>query len=162
MPKPILKPQQIQAQTHSLLSTTPQESRQKQQIDRLKLDRLLRQPRSKAYMEAIHKLDAGGHVLNKEAAQNIIDTIRAELPEVELGGNLLGYVAICYLGRPYEVHVLDMTGEIIQHYKGGESLPNGMERARGIAMHGGYLFIEVYTDCCRAVSSNGTVSVISG
>ena len=26
---------------------------------------------------------------------------------------------------------------------------------------GGYAFIEVYADCCRAVSENGTVSVIS-
>lgn len=163
MPKPILNPQQLQAQAHDLLSTTSQESRQQQQkIDKLKLDRLLRQPRSKAYMEAIQKLDAGGHVHNHDAVQNIINIIRSELPEVELGGDLLGYVAICYLGRPYEAHVLDITGEIIRHYKAGEALPNGMERARGIAMRGRYAFIEVYTDCCRAVSDNGTVSVIVG
>ena len=54
-----------------------------------------------------------------------------------------------------------MTGEIIEHYKSGQSLPGGLEKARSIAMRGGYEFIEVYSDCCRAVSSNGSVSVIN-
>jgi hypothetical protein len=39
-------------------------------------------------------------------------------------------------------------------------MPGGLEKARGIAMRGGYEFIEVYADCCRCVSSNGSVSVI--
>lgn len=70
-------------------------------------------------------------------------------------------VSICYLGKPYEVHTLDITGQIIEHYKSGHILPGGLEKARSIAMRGGYDFIEVYVDCCRAVSSNGLVSVIS-
>ena len=110
----------------------------------------------------LHRLDAGGHAHNQQKVDEIIQTIRSELPEVELDGILLGYVSICYLGRPYEVHTLDMTGEIIEHYKAGQTLPNGLEKARGIAMRGGYDFIEVYVDCCRAVSTNGTVSVIPG
>ena len=157
-------PQQTQTQTNNLLSATNNNQQQKQkqqQMDKMKLDRLLRQPRSKAYMDAIHKLDAGGHVHNQEKVNDIINTIRSELPEVELSGILLGYVAVCYLGRPYEVHTLDITGGIIEHYKSGKTLPNGLEKARSIAIRGGYDFIEVYVDCCRAVSSNGTVSVIS-
>jgi len=157
-------PQQTQTQTNNLLSATNNNQQQKQkqqQMDKMKLDRLLRQPRSKAYMDAIHKLDAGGHVHNQEKVNDIINTIRSELPEVELSGILLGYVAVCYLGRPYEVHTLDITGGIIEHYKSGQTLPNGLEKARSIAIRGGYDFIEVYVDCCRAVSSNGTVSVIS-
>ena len=165
MPRPMLRtPQQTQTQTNNLLSATNNNQQQKQkqqQMDKMKLDRLLRQPRSKAYMDAIHKLDAGGHVHNQEKVNDIINTIRSELPEVELSGILLGYVAVCYLGRPYEVHTLDITGGIIEHYKSGQTLPNGLEKARSIAIHGGYDFIEVYVDCCRAVSSNGTVSVIS-
>ena len=157
-------PQQTQTQTNNLLRATNNNQQQKQkqqQMDKMKLDRLLRQPRSKAYMDAIHKLDAGGHVHNQEKVNDIINTIRSELPEVELSGILLGYVAVCYLGRPYEVHTLDITGGIIEHYKSGQTLPNGLEKARSIAIRGGYDFIEVYVDCCRAVSSNGTVSVIS-
>ena len=165
MPRPMLRtPQQTQTQTNNLLSATNNNQQQKQkqqQMDKMKLDRVLRQPRSKAYMDAIHKLDAGGHVHNQEKVNDIINTIRSELPEVELSGILLGYVAVCYLGRPYEVHTLDITGGIIEHYKSGQTLPNGLEKARSIAIRGGYDFIEVYVDCCRAVSSNGTVSVIS-
>ena len=73
---------------------------------------------------------------------------------------LLGVVAKCYLGDAYEVHSLDCTGKIIQHFKKGEPLLHGMEKARGIAIRGGYAFIEVYAECCRAVSEDGTVSVI--
>lgn len=163
MPKPMLKQPQTQNITGSILSATQQQEskQQTQQMDKMKLDRLLRKTRSKEYMNALHKLDAGGHVHNQNKVNEIIDAIRNEFPEVELRGILLGYVSICYLGRPYEVHTLDMTGQIIEHYVGGQTLPNGLEKARALAMRGGYDFIEVYVDCCRCVSANGTVSVIS-
>lgn len=165
MPRPMLRTPQMQTQTQtsSLLSATynSQQKQQQQQMDKMKMDKLLRKSRSKEYMEALHKLDAGGHVHNQNKVNEIINTIRSEFPEVELAGVLLGYVAICYLGKPYEVHTLDITGGIIEHYKAGQPLPNGLEKARSIAMRGGYDFIEVYIDCCRAISANGTVSVIS-
>ena len=154
---------QTQTQTSSLLSATynSQQKQQQQQMDKMKMDKLLRKSRSKEYLEELHKLDAGGHVHNQNKVNEIINTIRSEFPEVELAGVLLGYVAICYLGKPYEVHTLDIAGGIIEHYKAGQPLPNGLEKARSIAMRGGYDFIEVYIDCCRAISANGTVSVIS-
>lgn len=163
MPRPILKQLQTQTQIGGILSATQQQSQkqQAQQMDKMKLDRLLRKTRSKEYMDALHKLDAGGHVHNQRKINDIIDTIKNEFPEVEISGILLGYISICYLGKPYEVHTLDMTGQIIEHYKSGQILPNGMEKARSIAMRGGYDFIEVYVDCCRAISSTGAVSVIS-
>lgn len=160
MPKPMLRHPQTQTQTGSILSTTPPKQ-QAQQMDKLRLDRLLRKPRSKAYMDALHRLDAGGHVHNQHKVNEIIDAIRNEFPEIELSGILLGYVSICYLGKPYEVHTLDMTGQIIEHYKVGQTLPGGLEKARSIAIRGGYDFIEVYVDCCRCVSANGSVSVIT-
>jgi hypothetical protein len=142
-----------------------QDRRNEQQLtqaEKLRLDRLLRKTRSKTYMEALQSLDAGGPVQNQAAVEKILDAIRNEFPEIELSGFLLGYVSICYLGKPYEVHALDVSGGIIEHYKTGQKLPNGMEKARSIAMRGGYSFIEVYVDCCRAVSANGAVSVIQG
>ncbi|MBR5826389.1 MAG: hypothetical protein IKY78_04820 [Clostridia bacterium] len=162
MPKPMLRQPQSQTQTESILSATqqPRNTQKMQQIDKMKLDRLLRKSRSKEYMDAIHRLDAGGHVHNQNKVNEIIEAIRQEFPEVELSGMLLGFVSICYLGVPYEVHILDVTGHIIEHYKRGEALPNGLEKARSIAMRGGYDFIEVYVDCCRCISSDGTVSVI--
>ncbi len=160
MPKPMLR--QPQTQTENILSATAAPKQDTTQMDKLKLDRLLRKPRSRAYMDAIRRLDAGGHVHNKNKVDDIIGAIKAEFPELELTGVLLGYVAVCYLGKPYEVHTLDITGEIIQHFKHGEILPGGLEKARSIAMHGNYDFIEVYSDCCRCVTSNGMVSVVYG
>ena len=158
MPKPILNSYQSQKQTqasHIMTSNLKQP-----QIDKLSLDRLLRKSRSKEYMDAIHQLDAGGHVHNKKEVNEIINTIKSEFPDVDINGVLLGFVAKCYLGVPYEAHTLDLVGEIIEHYKRGETLPGGLDKAKSIALHGGYDFIEVYTDCCRAISSNGSVSVI--
>jgi len=163
MPKPMLRQPQTQAQTNTILSATQntQQKQQTQQMDKMIMDRLLRKPRSKAYMEALHKLDAGGHVHNQHKVNEIVDAIRNEFPDLDISGIMLGIVATCYLGVPYEVHTLDITGQIIEHYKRGQILPGGLEKARSIAMRGGYEFIEVYVDCCRAISANGTVSVIS-
>jgi hypothetical protein len=109
----MLKPQQ-QTQQDSILSTTSTQvqKQEAQQIDKMKLDRLLRGPRSKNYMDALHKLDAGGHVHNQNKVNEIITAIQNEFPEVELGGVLLGYVSKCYLGVPYEVHTLNIAGGI--------------------------------------------------
>lgn len=162
MPKPMMQ-QPLKAQTaDTLLSAAPRrdQSQQANQMEKMQLDRLLRKPRSKQYMDALSKLDAGGHVMNRHAVDEIINAIRNEFPEIELGGVLLGYISKCYLGDPYEVHTLDLTGSIIEHYVRGQPLPNNMEKARSIAFRGGYEFIEVYIDCCRAVSANGSVAVI--
>lgn len=159
MPRPMLRTPQNQTETNNVLSATCN-NEEKQQMDKMMLDRLLRKNRSKEYMDALHKLDSGGHVHNENKVNEIINTIKRKFPEVELSGILLGYVAICYLGKPYEVHTLDITGGIIEHYKAGHTLPGGLEKARNIAMRGGYDFIEVYVDCCRAISANGSVSVI--
>ena len=160
----MLRQPQTQTQSNTILSATQnqQQKQQTQQMDKMKLDRLLRKTRSKEYMQALHKLDAGGHVHNQHKVNEIIDTIRNEFPDLDISGIMLGIVSICYLGKPYEVHTLDITGQIIEHYKSGQVLPGGLEKARSIAMRGGYDFIEVYVDCCRAISSSGAVSVISG
>ena len=75
MPRPMLKKtQQAQTQAADLLSAVKPQQRQQQQqqIDKMKLDRLLRRPRSKAYMEALHRLDAGGHAHNQQKVDEII------------------------------------------------------------------------------------------
>lgn len=161
MPKPLLRTPQTKERTETVLSATRTENKQEaKQMDKLVLDRLLRQPRSKAYMEAMHKLDAGGHTHNHHQVAEIVNALRSEFPDLELSGVLLGYVSKCYLGKPYEVHTLDLSGQIIEHYQSGQVLPNGLEKARGLAIYGGYDFVEVYVDCCRCVSSTGAVSVV--
>ncbi|MET0264327.1 MAG: hypothetical protein ABW202_01830 [Duganella sp.] len=122
----------------------------------------LRQKRSPAYIEAISKLDAGGHIQSRESINALLAAIETELPEVSIDSWPTGYVAKCYLGKPYEVHTLDRAGSIINHYKAGETLPGGMERARGLAEHGGYAFIEVYSDKLIAVAASGDISLVKG
>ena len=163
MPKPMLKKPQPQTYNNTLLSATQQQEQKTQllQANKMKVDRFLRKPRSKEYINAISKLDAGGHVRNQDKVNDIINAISNEFPEVNIEGILLGIVSKCYLGEPYEVHSLDITGQIIEHYKVGQVMPGGLEKARSLAIRGGYAFIEVYIDSCRCVSSTGAVSVIN-
>ncbi|MDG9969433.1 hypothetical protein N7638_15435 [Achromobacter mucicolens] len=126
----------------------------------LALQARLRKKRSSAYVEAMTRLDAGGHVHGKAATEALMEAIRAEFPDVQIDAWPLGIIAKCFLGAPYEVHTLDATGSIIQHFKRGESLPQGMERARSLACSGHYTFIEVYTDKLIAVGGNGQTAII--
>lgn len=163
MPRPLLKNDRNIISESSILSNivTPVKNKQKSKLSQMQMDRLLRKKRSQEYMDALHKLDAGGHCCNQSLIDEIMDAISKEFDaDLNIHGILLGYVSICYLGEPYEVHTLDPIGGIIQHYKVGQTLPNGLEKARGIALRGGYEFIEVYIDCCRAVDISGNVSVI--
>lgn len=121
---------------------------------------ILRKKRSKKYMDVLSKLDIGDGRLNQAEIDQIIATIQGEFPEVNLNGILMGYISKCYLGGTYEVHTLTYILEILTHYHTGEVLPDGMDRARSLAKKGMYEYIEVYSDCCRAISRNGDVSVI--
>ena len=158
MPKPILSTQQ-KTEIDSKLSLTATKTT-KEPVDKLELDRLLRKPRSKQYMETMCCLDVGGHTHNQEKVEEIIKALCDEFPEIKLQGELLGIVSKCYLGGDYEVHRLNLIGDIIDHFRRGQPLPDGLEKVRSIAMHGGYEFIEVYSDCCRAIGRDGSVSVI--
>lgn len=117
-----------------------------------------RQRRSQRYMDALQKLDSGGHLADHELQREIREAIAAEFPAGPSSWPL-GIVAKCYLGVPFEVHTVDMSGQIIRHYKIGESLPGEMEHARRLAASEAYLVIEVYTDRLVAVSADGTTSV---
>jgi hypothetical protein len=112
--------------------------------------------RSARYLEALGKLDTG----TNEHAQvaRVIDAVQAEF-----GADAaipLGLLAKCYLGSPYEVHVLDLAGAIVEHYKLHEPLPSPFEGARRLALHSSYVAIEVYPDrivCLRADGSAAEV-----
>lgn len=111
-------------------------------------------------MDAVTRLDAGGHVHSPAATQALMDAIRQELPDVQVDALPHGIVARCYLGAPYEVHTLDCTGSIIEHYKTFEALPALLEKARSLALHPNYAFIEVYASRLIAVSSSGQTALI--
>ncbi len=108
------------------------------------------------------KLDAGGHTHNRQAVDALVRAIAEEFPDVTIDQQPVGIVAKCYLGTPYEVHTLDRTGNIIQHYKSFESLPPLLARGRALAAHAQYAFVEVYTDKVIAVTANGDTSIVKG
>ncbi|MCE2563157.1 hypothetical protein [Komagataeibacter sp. FNDCF1] len=120
----------------------------------------LRRRRSGNYVDAVSRLDTGGPVSAPD-----IDAIRAavtaEFPDGPASWPL-GWVSKCYLGTPYEVHIVDISGHIIQHFKRGEAMPGGMERARSLAASGRYAVIEVFSDRLVAIGSDGTTSVSMG
>lgn len=155
MPRPIFLNREKSETRLSLDSFAPTRV-----LSPMELDRKLRQKRSLKYLEIITKLDAGGHAANKELIQSLIDAIREELPEINIDQLPIGIVAKCYLEPPHEVHCLDSVGSIIKHYKTFEPLPPLLERARSLAIHSGYAFIEVYHDCLRAVKNDGTISLV--
>jgi hypothetical protein len=92
----------------------------------------------------------------------LIAAIQQELPEVTIDKLPIGIVSRCCLGEDYEVHTLDRTGGIIQHYRRRQSLPTLLERARSLALHSEYLFVEVYVDSLVAVRAGGETSIVSG
>jgi hypothetical protein len=72
----------------------------------------------------------------------------------------IGCVAKCYLGKPYEVHVLDLAGGIVEHYHASQSMPVPFERARRLALHDAYIAIEVYRDRLVCLHADGTAVTI--
>ena len=121
----------------------------------------LRQKRSFAYLEQMKRLDAGTHQPNAAALQEMLDAIAAEFPELRIDDRPIGVVSRCFLGSPYEVHICDLAGGIIEHFQHWRSMPPLFERARSIAAHGAYAFIEIYVSTIRAVAADGSVSVLN-
>jgi len=131
------------------------------QLSKADLERRLRTKRSARYLQAMTKLDAGCHVQDPKAVDALIAAIQEELPEVTIEKLPLGIVARCHLGNGYEVHTMDRAGGIVQHYKTCQSLPALLERARSLALHPQYDFVEVYVDSLLAVRTTGEVSLIT-
>ncbi|GAA0742246.1 hypothetical protein [Clostridium oceanicum] len=129
-------------------------------MDKTLLEKRLRNKRSNEYMEAIKRLDVGGCEQCKKQFDECVEEIKNEFKDIPQANLFVGLVAKCYLGEPYEVHTLDMTGNIINHYKTSESMEPLFERARSLALHGNYEYIEVYTDCLCAVKRDGSVSMV--
>lgn len=158
MPRPLVLGRE--KQENKLELNIQQSSATKTSMNPMELEKRLRSKRSNEYMEAIRKLDIGGCEQCKKQFEDCVEAIKNEfkdIPEISL---LVGLVSKCYLGDPYDVHTIDMEGRILVHYKISESMPMLLEKARGLALHGGYQYIEVYTDCLCAVKSDGSVSVI--
>ena len=84
MPRPMFRsPEQKNSQNQQTQFLNTRQVRQTRQLSKMEIDRLLRKPRSKKYMEAIRRLDAGGHVTNQTKVNEMLAAIREEFPELE-------------------------------------------------------------------------------
>ena len=110
-------------------------------------------------MQLAAHLDTDELVQGTVGMDAVLEGIRQEFASFSLPISLpIGLVSVCYLGDPYEVHILDLEGNIMQHFKVGESMPTAFERARTLALHPSYSFVEVYTNTLRAIREDGSVS----
>ncbi len=116
--------------------------------------------RSDRYVKALRALDSGGHVASADV-ERIVDDVRREFSE-EYCSEPLGIIGKCYLGEPFEVHTLALDGSIIEHYRTGQSLPGGMERARSLAQSPLYLAVEVYADRVVCIRADGSAVLLEG
>ena len=121
-------------------------------------DRVMLQKRSNKYIQAVTSLDLGTLTETRGFA-DLVEKIKTEFGDLGITEIPLGIVSKCYLGHPYEVHVLDLSGtQIINHYKGGESLPGFLEKARNLALNNSYTMIEVYPNKMILVKADGTTT----
>lgn len=120
------------------------------------LEAYLRRPRSPEYLAALGRLDAGSHGLDPAERAVTAAIVRAEFPELQVEQLPQGFVAKCYLGEPFEIHTFDLhTGDVICHYRVGETMPGGLERGRALALHGAYPLVEVYGTEVRGIHPTG-------
>ena len=125
-----------------------------------RLQQRLREKRSTKFVQAMTRLDAGTHHADRTALDSLLEAISNEFPELGIEQLPVGIVSQCYLGAPYEVHICDLKGGIIEHFETFRPMPPLFERGRSLSLHPSYVFVEVYPDTLRAVSLDGSVSVI--
>lgn len=121
-------------------------------------DKDLLKARSKNYLSLIAGLDAKT-LSDTKGMQELINAIQEEFGTADIASLPMGIVAKCFLGHPHEVHTLDLSGsQIIKHYKIGESLPGDFEKARTLAKHNAYAFVEVYANKVILIREDGTAT----
>lgn len=102
--------------------------------------------RSVDYIRFISKIEnLEGHSVN--GYKELIDKISVEIGPLGLPTSPIGILAKCFLGAPFDVHILGLSGDIIiNHYKVSEQLPPDYAKARILAIHNQYSIVEVYND----------------
>ena len=121
-------------------------------------DRDILKKRSKKYLNLIAGLDAKT-LADTKGMGELMRAIREEFGTAELSSLPLGIVAKCFLGHPYQVHTLDLSGsQIIKHYTGAETMEADFEKARIVARHNAYAMVEVYKDKMILIREDGTAT----
>lgn len=121
-------------------------------------DRDILKKRSEKYLSLIKTMDTE-LLIETRGKEDMMAKIHEEFGSAQLADLPVGILAKCYLGHPHEVHTLDLSaGQIIKHYTIGELLPEHFEKARTLAKHNAYLFVEVYKDKLILIREDGTAA----
>ncbi|MFC0778966.1 hypothetical protein [Flavobacterium sp. HJSW_4] len=121
-------------------------------------DRDLLKKRSEKYLNLIAGLDAKT-LTNTKGMVELIKAVQEEFGTADIASLPLGIVSKCFLGHPYEVHTLDLSGsQIIKHYKITEAMEPQFEKARSLANHNAYAIVEIYNDKIILIREDGTAS----
>lgn len=121
-------------------------------------DRDLLKKRSKKYLDLIAGLDTNT-LTHTKGIDELIKAIQEEFGTAEIANLPLGIVSKCFLGHPYEVHTLDLSGsQIIKHYKISETMDPQFEKARSVAKHNAYAIVEIYSNKIIIIREDGTAS----
>lgn len=99
----------------------------------------------------------------EELAEELMRSIREELSDTlkELKEcRLLGVLAQCYIDG-CDVHAINNEGEILDHFKKGIPLPDGLEAGRRVFhQHKKCASVEVYTNYCLVINQDGSVTQV--
>jgi hypothetical protein len=121
-------------------------------------DRDILKKRSKKYLDLISGLDAKTLTETKGIGE-LLKAIKEEFGTTELTSLPLGIVSKCFLGSPYEVHTLSLSGnQIIKHFKTNETMEADFEKARTVAKHNAYALVEIYKDKIILIREDGTAT----
>jgi len=121
-------------------------------------DRDVLKKRSKKYLDLIASLDSKS-LTDTIGMGDLMKAIQEEFGTAELANLPLGIVSKCFLGHPYEVHTLDLSGsQILNHYKSNELMEPDFEKARTVAKHNAYVMVEVYKDKIILIREDGTAT----
>lgn len=121
-------------------------------------DREILKKRSKKYLDLIAGLDSKT-LSDTKGMNELMKAIQEEFGTAELTSLPLGIVSKCFLGHPYEVHTLDLSGsQIIKHYKASETMEAEFEKARTVAQHNAYAMVEIYKDKIILIREDGTAT----
>lgn len=128
---------------------------------RFTTDRNKLKTRSRKYLDLITGLDAKA-LTETGGMEKLLNAIQEEFGTADIASLPLGIVGKCFLGHPHEVHTLDLgITMIIKHYKIGEAMPGDFEKARSLAIHNAYLFVEVYKDKLILIRGDGSGSGVA-
>lgn len=117
------------------------------------------QKRSRRYMDALTKIDSITTADGNEM-HDLLHIVQEEFNATDHSDLPLGIVAKCFLGHPHEIHTLDLIGkQLITHYNIGDELPLNFEKARNLANHKAYAFVEVYRDKIILIREDGAASL---